>query len=191
MNTNLDEENYRIWACDNQVYGPINLATLTEWVQEGRVLSVASFTAVDSMLSGEGIPFDRLSAKYTFGDGKLAVTDAKALGGAIGINVSSGSLDLKADTVDLNGTLAPAYTVNSLLGRIPLLGDMLVGGEGQGVFAANFRIKGATADPKVSVNPLGMVAPGFVRKLFLFDAPPPSAASSSQTPYSDTPKDTK
>ena len=156
-----------------------------------RVLSVASFTAVDSMLSGEGIPFDRLSAKYTFGDGKLAVTDAKALGGAIGINVSSGTLDLKADTIDLNGTLAPAYTVNSLLGRIPLLGDMLVGGEGQGVFAANFRIKGATADPKVSVNPLGMVAPGFVRKLFLFDAPPPSAASSSQTPYSDTPKDTK
>jgi len=105
--------------------------------------------------------------------------------------VSSGSLDLKADTIDLNGTLAPAYTVNSLLGRIPLLGDMLVGGEGQGVFAANFRIKGATADPKVSVNPLGMVAPGFVRKLFLFDAPPPSAASSSQTPYSETPKDAK
>ena len=59
----------------------------------------------------------------------------KARNLAIGINVSSGSLDLKADTVDLNGTLAPAYTVNSLLGRIPLLGDMLVGGEGQGVFA--------------------------------------------------------
>lgn len=156
-----------------------------------RVLSVGSFSAVNSMLSGEGIPFDRLAAKYTFGDGKLAVTDAKALGGAIGINVSKGSLDLNADTIDLSGTLAPAYTVNSLLGRIPVLGDLLVGGEGQGVFAANFRIQGPTDDPKVSVNPLGMMAPGFVRKLFLFDAPPPSAAPNSQSPYPETPKDTK
>jgi AsmA-like C-terminal region/Protein of unknown function len=152
-----------------------------------RVLSVASFTAVNSMLSGEGIPFNRIAAKYTFGDGKLSVTDAKALGGAIGINVSSGTLDLAADTVDFSGTLAPAYTVNSLIGRIPLLGDLLVGGEGQGVFAANFRIKGPTADPKVSVNPLGMLAPGFVRKLFLFDAPPPSAAPNSESPYSALP----
>jgi hypothetical protein len=170
-----DGENYKV------VHAPL----------VARVLSVASFAAVNSMLSGEGIPFDRLAAKYTFGDGKLSVTDAKALGGAIGINVSKGTLDLKSDTIDLSGTLAPAYTVNSLLGRIPVLGDLLVGGEGQGVFAANFRIQGQTDDPKVSVNPLGMMAPGFVRKLFLFDAPPPSASPSSQTPYSDTSKDTK
>jgi hypothetical protein len=170
-----DGENYKV------VHAPL----------VARVLSVASFAAVNSMLSGEGIPFDRLAAKYTFGDGKLSVTDAKALGGAIGINVSKGTLDLKADTIDLSGTLAPAYTVNSLLGRIPVLGDLLVGGEGQGVFAANFRIQGQTDDPKVSVNPLGMMAPGFVRKLFLFDAPPPSASPSFQTPYSDTSKDTK
>jgi uncharacterized protein YhdP len=143
------------------------------------------------MLAGEGIPFDRIAAKYTFADGKLTVTDAKALGGAIGINVSSGMLDLKADTVDLSGTVAPAYTVNSLLGRIPGLGDLLVGGSGEGVFAANFRIQGSTDDPRVSVNPLGMMAPGFVRKLFLFDAPPPSAAPNSQTPYTDSPKDAK
>jgi len=156
-----------------------------------RVLSVASFAAVNSMLAGEGIPFDRIAAKYTLADGKLTVTDAKALGGAIGINVSRGALDLKADTVDLSGTVAPAYTVNSLLGRIPGLGDLLVGGSGEGVFAANFRIQGSTDDPKVSVNPLGMMAPGFVRKLFLFDAPPPTDAPNSQTPYTDSPKDAK
>jgi hypothetical protein len=153
-----------------------------------RVLSVASFTAVNSMLSGEGIPFDRIAAKFTFSEGKLSVTDAKALGGAIGVNVSKGALDLKADTIDLSGTLAPAYTVNGLLGRIPLLGDVLVGGEGQGIFAVNFRIQGRTDDPKVSVNPLGMVAPGIVRKLFLFDAPPAGADPNSQTPYTEAPK---
>jgi len=143
------------------------------------------------MLSGEGIPFGRLAAKYTFSDGKLAVTEAKALGGAIGINISQGVLDLKADTIDLSGTVAPAYTVNSLLGRIPLLGDVLAGGEGQGIFAVNFRIRGPTDEPKVSVNPLGIVAPGIVRKLFLFDAPPPGPEPSSQSPDPPAPKDAK
>ncbi|HXA71389.1 MAG TPA: AsmA-like C-terminal domain-containing protein [Stellaceae bacterium] len=156
-----------------------------------RVLSVASFTAVNSMLSGEGIPFDRLAAKYTFSDGKLSVTEAKALGGAIGINISQGVLDLKADTIDLSGTVAPAYTVNSLLGRIPLLGDVLAGGEGQGIFAVNFRIRGPTDEPKVSVNPLGIVAPGIVRRLFLFDAPPPGPEPGPQTPDPPAPKDAK
>jgi hypothetical protein len=31
-------ETYRVWAHDNQVYGPIEFATLTEWVHENRVL---------------------------------------------------------------------------------------------------------------------------------------------------------
>lgn len=30
-------ESYKVWAVDNMVYGPIELQTLTEWVQEGRV----------------------------------------------------------------------------------------------------------------------------------------------------------
>lgn len=33
-----DEEIYRVWACDNQVYGPIKLPILIEWVRDGRVL---------------------------------------------------------------------------------------------------------------------------------------------------------
>jgi len=35
---NYDQETYRVWACDNQIYGPIPLAMLTQWVQEARVL---------------------------------------------------------------------------------------------------------------------------------------------------------
>jgi hypothetical protein len=29
---------YRIWACDNQVYGPIPLSILVEWIRDSRVL---------------------------------------------------------------------------------------------------------------------------------------------------------
>lgn len=30
-------ENYRVWAADNQVYGPVPLEILSEWVSDGRV----------------------------------------------------------------------------------------------------------------------------------------------------------
>lgn len=39
VNNNYAEETYRVWAHDNQVYGPIDLTHLVAWVQEGRVLS--------------------------------------------------------------------------------------------------------------------------------------------------------
>lgn len=38
MNDTGTEESYRVWACDNQVYGPITLPVLVEWVQDARVL---------------------------------------------------------------------------------------------------------------------------------------------------------
>src|SRR5205823_7875327 len=37
MKKNYAEEMYKVWACDNQVYGPIELPTLIGWTQEGRV----------------------------------------------------------------------------------------------------------------------------------------------------------
>ncbi len=34
---NPHQELYRVWACDNQVYGPVTKEILLEWVQDGRV----------------------------------------------------------------------------------------------------------------------------------------------------------
>jgi len=43
---------------------------------------------------------------------------------------------------------------------------LLLGGDGQGLFAANYRVTGSAADPQVSVNPLSALTPGFLRRLF-------------------------
>jgi hypothetical protein len=148
-----------------------------------RLLSLASFTAIGSLLSGEGIPFTRLTAEFALSDGKLDIAVLRAYGGAIGVNVS-GSFDTNTETLDISGTLVPAYTINSVLGNVPLLGPLLLGGEGQGIFAANFKIAGPVSDARISVNPLSALAPGVLRKLFLFEAPdiaepapPPSAGT--------------
>ena len=39
-------------------------------------------------------------------------------------------------------------------------------GQGGGVFAADYTVRGPLADPKVSVNPLSALTPGFLRGVF-------------------------
>ena len=59
-----------------------------------------------------------------------------------------------------------AYSVNRVLGAIPLLGNILTGGEGEGLFAVTYAISGSLEALDVSVNPLSVLAPGFLRNLF-------------------------
>ena len=87
-----------------------------------------------------------------------------------------GTITFPEKTLDLEGTVVPAYTLNNVLGNVPILGDMLVGGEGQGVFAARYSVKGTEQNAKVGVNPLSILTPGFLRDLFdIFDKPKKTA----------------
>ena len=141
-----------------------------------RLLSLASLSGISALLSGEGIPFSRLTADVVYGDGRVAVDNLRAYGGAIGVN-ASGTVDEQAGTIDVSGTLVPAYLLNTILGNIPLLGNWLMGGAGEGIFGANFRVAGPLNDPKLSVNPLSALAPGVLRKLFLFEPGNPAPAA--------------
>jgi hypothetical protein len=132
-----------------------------------RLLSIASLSGVSALLSGQGIPFNQLAGQVILSGDLISLNGLRAYGGALGIN-ASGDVDRVKGELSIAGTLVPAYTLNSVLGNIPVLGNLLVGGEGQGIFAANFRIYGPREDPKVSVNPLSTLAPGILRNLFLF-----------------------
>jgi hypothetical protein len=138
-----------------------------------RLLSIAALSSIQDLLGGNGIPFSTLKTDLTFYDGKFTLSHARAYGGALAVNVDEGRFDLDAGTVDLPGTLVPAYNLNSVLGNVPILGDLLFGGEGEGLFAANFRMSGPLDAPAITVNPLSPLAPGFLRRMFLFDAPDP------------------
>lgn len=139
-----------------------------------RILSLPSFSGAGSMLSGSGIPFSTLRGEFTYSNNHLVLENLLAYGGAIGAT-ANGTVDLGRDRLDLQGTIVPAYALNSIVGNIPLFGSLLLGGEGQGLFAANYRVTGSAADPRVSVNPLSALAPGFLRRLFQpnFGMPPP------------------
>jgi uncharacterized protein YhdP len=142
-----------------------------------KLLSVASLTGILNILRGDGISFDRFEAPFTLKDDVLVTTAVKMNGASLGFT-AEGWVSFRDDTLALRGTVVPAYTINSVLGNIPLLGRLLTGGDGSGVFAATYRMTGKLDDPDVSVNPLATLTPGFLRGLFgIFesDMPAPGA----------------
>lgn len=135
-----------------------------------QLLSVMALTGVLDVLQGEGLIFNTLDAPFTMVDGVMTLEEGRAAGTSLGFT-ASGTIDTRADIIDLEGTVVPAYLINSALGRLPLVGGIFSGGEkGSGVFAATYTMRGDTEEPEISVNPLSALAPGFLRGLFgIFD----------------------
>lgn len=130
-----------------------------------KLLTVASLTGIGNLLSGEGIEFDRAVGEFTLDDDLLTTPLLRAYGSSLGIT-ARGQVDLEADGTDISGTLVPAYSVNHVLNQIPIIGDILTGGEGEGILGVTYRVTGDIDDPTVAVNPLSILAPGFLRGLF-------------------------
>jgi len=135
-----------------------------------RLFTLASLSGLLDILTGQGVWFKKLSANIEFGNNLLLLKESKAYGSEIGITAEGKIIPFGvAENMDIRGTLVPAYTANSILGNIPVLGNLLVG-KGGGVFAANYSMKGKSADPSVMINPLSLLTPGFLRGLFdVFD----------------------
>lgn len=146
----------------------------------GRILTMATLTGFVDVATGEGYQFDKFVADFTKTNEILDIELARAHGPSIGVT-ATGKVDFKKDVLDIRGTVVPAYAVNSFLSNIPLIGDLLVGGKGEGMFAATYHARGPIDDPELSVNPLSALAPGFLRGLFEIlgggeTAPPPITA---------------
>ena len=130
-----------------------------------RFLSVAALTGLVDALTGEGFLFAGASAKFTKTRGRIDVADFRSAGPSIGLT-SKGKIDLDANKIDLKGALVPAYALNSILGNIPIIGEWLQGGKGEGMFSATYSISGDLNEPKIDVNGWSALAPGFLRNLF-------------------------
>jgi hypothetical protein len=130
-----------------------------------KLLSLASLDGVYGLMSGSGIPFTNLRGDLSFTQGRITLDPMIGFGGALGVT-TRGWLNPSEDQIDLDGTLAPAYVLNSIVGNLPVIGSLLMGGEGQGLFAAAFRLTGSNDDPTVTVNPLSALTPGLLRHLF-------------------------
>jgi hypothetical protein len=143
-----------------------------------RILTVGSLEGILEILRGRsGIEFVGFDSRFTLENGALALEGGRAYGPALGITVD-GKVGFIDESVGFEGAVIPAYNLNSILGNIPILGNILVGRRGEGVFALNYRVKGPADNPDVQVNPLSALAPGILRRFFdLLERPAPGGAA--------------
>ncbi|MBO6827897.1 MAG: hypothetical protein JJ879_16990, partial [Sneathiella sp.] len=130
----------------------------------GRILTVGSLGGIVELLQNDGMTFATVEGPYTYQNGVIETKNFRAVG-SIGIT-ASGRVDQKDGTLDIFGTVIPSYTLNSILGNIPILGRLLVGREGEGIFGFSYKVDGKTEDPNVFVNPVSALAPGILRRMF-------------------------
>lgn len=129
-----------------------------------QLLSVASFTGLVDTLTGDGIRFARATAHIGVTAESIAIDRGVAYGPGLGLKID-GTLGRDTETVDVEGLIAPAYSLSRLIDVVPVIGELLTGGEGEGLLATSFKIVGTLDSPKITVNPLTALAPAFVRDI--------------------------
>ena len=130
-----------------------------------KILTLASLSGVLDMLNGKGIEFKKFYSNFTYKNNILNLKEGKGHGSSIGITIS-GDINTESDSLKLSGTVIPAYIVNRAIGEIPIVGDILTGGKEGGIVAVKYYIKGTLQEPIVTVNPLSILTPGFLRGVF-------------------------
>ena len=131
----------------------------------GKVLQAMTLYGLVDALSGPGLNFTRATIPFSLSPDALVLQDARAFSSSLGLT-AKGRIDRQRDTLDLEGTIVPAYIFNTLLGRIPIFGRLFSPEEGGGLFAVAYRMRGPLNDPQTSVNPLAALTPGFLRGIF-------------------------
>ncbi len=131
----------------------------------GKLFTLASLQGISDLLNNEGITFKNFDAPFTLHDGVITVTEAKTSGASVGIT-SDGTIDTVNGQIDLHGAIVPAYAINKVLGDIPIVGNIIIGNKNEGILATKYKITGAYEDAKISVNPLTILTPSFLRNVF-------------------------
>lgn len=134
-----------------------------------RLVNALSLPGIMQLLGNEGISFTRLESDFSWAKAKggdvITVKDGRTSGASIGLTFD-GSIDRIAETINITGTIVPVTLVNDIIGSIPVLGEILSGGSKGGVFAATYSMRGAAKNPTITVNPLAVLTPGFLRRIF-------------------------
>ena len=134
------------------------------------LINSLSLVGLFDELSGQGILFSEVEAKFRLGPSYLEVHSSSAVGPSIGLSMD-GNYALATGVMNMRGVLSPIYLLNAI-GRV-------FSRKGEGLIGFAFTLRGTADQPRVKVNPLSGLAPGILRDIFRGRAPtvPGQAAS--------------
>ncbi len=132
-----------------------------------QIISSASIIGLLDNLNGNGLLFTKIEGSFNYQDGKLTLNDGVAVGPSLGLTMAGFErYGEKQNTVNVNGLVSPVYILNGVVKAIPLIGKVLGGEKGEGVFGVSYKVQGNSSNPRVLVNPLSILTPGVFRKIF-------------------------
>ena len=128
-----------------------------------KLLSLADLGGLADLAEGEGISFDILEISMKKTKNMLSISEIIALGPSISV-LMEGYQDDKVTS--LRGSLVPAKTLNRLISKIPVIGDIVIPKEvGEGLFGISFKLKGPPGKIKTTINPIRTITPRFIQKI--------------------------
>ena len=128
-----------------------------------KALSVLSLAGLYALVEGDGTAFKYGHAELETRGSVVNIKALKASGDAVALSMV-GVYDRTSKQVDVSGNLVPVSQISNIVGKLPLLGNVLTGLDKSGIFATQFRVTGLSDDMKTAVNPAS-IAPGVLRDL--------------------------
>ena len=129
-----------------------------------RLLSLADLGGLADLVEGEGLSFDVLEIDMEKDEKLLKLNEILALGPSMSVLIE-GYQDSTGLT-SLKGTLVPAKTLNKMISKIPVIGNIVIPKEvGEGLFGISFKMKGPKGNIKTTINPIRTLTPRFIQKI--------------------------
>lgn len=131
----------------------------------GKILQGLTIYGAPEAAATPGLAFSRMVAPFSIAHQVLTLAEARAYSASLGFT-ASGTIGLADGAADLNATVIPAYALNALPGKIPVIGKLFTAETGGGLFAVRLKITGPLVDPHIRVNPFSALTPGVLRDVF-------------------------
>ena len=129
-----------------------------------KLLSLADLGGLADLAEGEGLSFDILEINMEKNNNFLKLNEILALGPSMSV-LMEGYQD-ESGLTSLKGTLVPAKTLNKMISKIPVIGNIIIPKEaGEGLFGISFKMKGPKGNIKTTINPIKTLTPRFIQKI--------------------------
>ena len=129
-----------------------------------KLLSLADLSGSADLAEGEGISFDLLEINMEKNKKLIKLNEVIALGPSMSV-LMEGYQDENGLT-SLRGTIVPAKTLNKMISKIPVIGNIVIPKEiGEGLFGISFKMKGPKGNIKTTINPIKTLTPRFIQKI--------------------------
>ncbi len=126
-------------------------------------ITLFSLQGLAQKLKDGGIIFESLNGKYELSEDKLRIVDSLLKGSELGIQFDS-VIGLEDDYFLTTGSVIPAYTINTLLTKFPIVGDIITAGSPEdGLIGAKFKVEKEDDEYKISYNPISVFVPNLIK----------------------------